>query len=236
MNDFKCKICNERFKDPVSLACGETFCKEHIERLLSGHFKDSFNCPSCKLEMPTQKFQVNEFVSNMIKRGIDQIQIKPEYTNIFKSFQEKFDKIKSNYADPEVKIDQKLSEITENINSDIKKVKNHLDELAQELNNKINDYYIEFRNAAHQTDIVNHNNNILKNMEFQLNEYKQCLESFIASDDDRKTKKIEIEELIKCVDKEMMDHEKKIFNYKSLVYEPAEIENNSIKFGFLNVS
>ena len=101
MNDFKCKICNERFKCPVSLACGETFCKEHIDKLLSGQYKDSFNSPSCESKMPTQKFQVNEFVSNIIKRGIDQIQIKPEYTKIFKSFQEKFDKIKSNYADPE---------------------------------------------------------------------------------------------------------------------------------------
>ena len=64
---LSCMHCSKIFKDPISLPCGHTLCKEH----LSEH-ENTIKCVPCRKEfdIASNKFPPNHVVRELIDDGL----------------------------------------------------------------------------------------------------------------------------------------------------------------------
>ena len=78
---------------------------------------------------------------------------------------------------------------------------------------------------------------MIENMSTKLNEYKNCLNSIRSSDQHQNESSKEISKTIDILDNEIKEYEKRLFNYKTIEYEPIEsIMELEDMFGKLLVS
>uniref|UniRef100_A0AAR2ISJ6 Tripartite motif containing 105 n=1 Tax=Pygocentrus nattereri TaxID=42514 RepID=A0AAR2ISJ6_PYGNA len=64
VNSLKCSICFELFGEPVTLACGHSYCHSCIESHL---VRGRRNCPQCRFSLPAQhKLRKNVSLSNIL--------------------------------------------------------------------------------------------------------------------------------------------------------------------------
>ena len=87
---FVCEYnnCNLIYENPVSLACGNTLCNEHLEKL---NENTTFICEFCKQEhqIPTNGMAINKTIHKIIESFIylDPVRrkIKETFDNLYKS-------------------------------------------------------------------------------------------------------------------------------------------------------
>ena len=68
MGELSCVICLEPFKQPVTLACSHTFCRECILRALSV----APSCPLCKMVTARRGLKEDAFVAELVKAAVQQ--------------------------------------------------------------------------------------------------------------------------------------------------------------------
>ena len=76
---FDCSLCNEMMVDPITLVCGYTICKSHLDKMIkdSTNKNNMFNCEMCNKRLWTEWdvvvieciASVNHF--STYKRGVD---------------------------------------------------------------------------------------------------------------------------------------------------------------------
>jgi hypothetical protein len=128
-------------------------------------------------------------------------------------------------------INEHVDRLKVQIKQDQTTVNEHINTLTNDLLIKLDEYYDKLRNEAFSTDFSNYYDKLIEDMKAQLNEYETCLRSLASKGEERQRKSNQIKELIECLEIETVDHKKKIFKYKDLIYVPSTIE-----FGKLNVS
>jgi hypothetical protein len=65
--ELTCKYCNDIYNIPITLACGDSICKHHIEELISSNSPNKFSCPLCNEEIINQNFSVNKCIKKWLK-------------------------------------------------------------------------------------------------------------------------------------------------------------------------
>ena len=65
-------------------------------------------------------------------------------------------------------------------------------------------------------------NELIENMNNQLNEYEKCLKSMRINDEAKQSKSKEIKEAIHILENEISDYESKLFQNRTLTYEPMK--------------
>ena len=67
--NYKCSICNEPFKHPVTTSCDHSYCQECIERWLD---EGSSSCPTCRHSLSMNDFKpvTTRLVLNILDRLI----------------------------------------------------------------------------------------------------------------------------------------------------------------------
>ena len=234
IESLTCKFCNEIYKDPVALSCcGKNICKNDIDDL-----NDICACPFCGSEIQSQKLSINETLKIIIDEiELHKLKINPKYESQFKKFKEKIQIVERMHNDPENIIYDKLSELRRLVDLDRENAKLEIDKLADALIKKLVSYEIEFKSECKSKKNMDYYTKLIKSMNSKLNEYEKCLKSLRNSDKDKNEKSEEIKEEIRVLDCEISDYENKLFNYKSITYEPVKngqkFENN---FGKLVVS
>ena len=67
---FDCEQCNQLLFDPVTLSCGKSTCKKHLDKLLESSPKesDTFLCKLCDDEhcIPKKGFAINKIIQNAL--------------------------------------------------------------------------------------------------------------------------------------------------------------------------
>ncbi|KFV10138.1 E3 ubiquitin-protein ligase TRIM39, partial [Tauraco erythrolophus] len=62
--EASCSICLDYFRDPVSINCGHSFCRDCITRC-SGKSDRRFSCPQCRGIAQKRKFRPNRELRNL---------------------------------------------------------------------------------------------------------------------------------------------------------------------------
>ncbi|XP_042703390.2 zinc finger protein RFP-like [Chrysemys picta bellii] len=66
LGEVTCAVCQDYFKDPVSLDCGHNFCQACITQYWEG-FSTNFRCPECRETFSQRNFKPNRQLGNIVK-------------------------------------------------------------------------------------------------------------------------------------------------------------------------
>ncbi|XP_048816439.1 E3 ubiquitin/ISG15 ligase TRIM25-like [Lagopus muta] len=69
-DELSCSICLSLYKNPVSLRCGHSFCKQCVQKVLSTQQQDKapYSCPLCRVELgPTLELQNNFHLCSIVE-------------------------------------------------------------------------------------------------------------------------------------------------------------------------
>lgn len=237
IENLTCKHCNNIYKDPAFLSCcGKHICKRDINKLLS-KTSTNFLCPLCDSEVnKNEKFQINETLKVLIEEAeLHKLKINPDYINTFKSFKDKIASFENMHNDPLNLIYENIAELKREVDLDRETVKAEIDALADDMHKTLNSYAAQFKKESKSKKFILYYDKMLSDLKNDLNEYEQCLKSLSFTDEDRKNKTNHFLEAINVLDTEKIDYKTKLFNYKSIVYEPMKAKIGDI-FGKLIVS
>ncbi len=82
-NLFDCKQCNRLLVDPVTLSCGYSVCKRHLDELLefSPEESNNFLCKLCDDEhcIPKKGFSINKSIRNALDIKLNTLKLNPVY-------------------------------------------------------------------------------------------------------------------------------------------------------------
>ena len=82
-NLFVCEECDQLLVDPVTLPCGDSVWKKHLDALLESSPKDSntFLCKLCDDEhyIPKKGFAINKRIQNNLNRKLSSLKLNPVY-------------------------------------------------------------------------------------------------------------------------------------------------------------
>jgi hypothetical protein len=115
---FDCCLCNNMIIDPITLVCGNTICKDHIDKMI----KDStdkqkvFKCEMCNEEhsVPTGGFVVNKLLQKASEIKFHDFKLSPifdECKQLIKETKESAAKIEAIANDPESFIYEYFSDL-----------------------------------------------------------------------------------------------------------------------------
>jgi hypothetical protein len=80
-NLFDCKQCDQLLIDPVTLLCGYSVCKRHLDELLESNPKDLniFSCKLCDDEhcIPKKGFVINKNIQNALDIKLNSLKLNP---------------------------------------------------------------------------------------------------------------------------------------------------------------
>ena len=142
VNDIlKCPICLDKYTTPITLTCGETICKYHLEH--SSFTKDKkFKCDICAKEhiFPDGGFPINKTIQKMLQIHLDRL----DRGESFKNAKLSFDLLSAKYKsfelinqDPAFFIDEYFADLVNKIDIKREEVKleidNHYDKLLNYL-------------------------------------------------------------------------------------------------------
>ncbi|XP_053326505.1 RING finger protein 112-like [Spea bombifrons] len=66
--EIACSVCLHDLQDPVSIACGHTYCRACISKHWAGFSSQGFLCPECKATCPGQRMVPNYRLASLISK------------------------------------------------------------------------------------------------------------------------------------------------------------------------
>ena len=82
-NLFDCEQCNQLLVDPVTLSCGYSVCKSHLDGLLKNTPKEmnKFECELCKEKhcIPEKGYAINKRIQNGLNIKLSTLKLNPVY-------------------------------------------------------------------------------------------------------------------------------------------------------------
>ena len=99
--ELTCKFCNEIYKAPITLTCGDSVCKHHLEELVPTNWSKFFCCPICNEENSNQDFKINKILEQLIKKELHQFKINPIYEEVLKNLKTEIVNLEAIFKEPE---------------------------------------------------------------------------------------------------------------------------------------
>ena len=135
---FNCDICNELLVDPVTIPCGNTLCKVHLDELLTSD--NVFKCILChkKHNVPEDGFIVNKRIQNALY--FEKIKLTPGFLKCKQKIEEATEqasKIESIKKYPAGYITEHFDIIKSHVNWRREEIKADIDKYADEMIQKI---------------------------------------------------------------------------------------------------
>ena len=107
-----CKCCNEIYNNPVTLACGDTVFKHHIEDLISNSAtSNKFTCPLCNKENFNQNLDVNKVIESLLEIELHDFKMNPIYETVLDDMKKEIKHLETILKDPENYIYEQISEL-----------------------------------------------------------------------------------------------------------------------------
>lgn len=230
--ELTCKFCNEIYKAPITLTCGDSVCKHHLEELFPTNSSKFFCCPICNEENSNQDFKINKILEQLIKKELHQFKINPIYEEVLNNLKTEIGNLEAIVKDPENYIYEEISELKRQVDLDREKIKSEIDDLADDIIEKLESYEQRFKAEFKSNIDLDHYNNLLESSKKQLAEYERCLSLFSLENQERDEKRIESEEIINQLELEIKEFKHKLCSNLSITYEPIEYELEDL-FGAL---
>ena len=128
--ELTCQYCNEIYKNPITLACGDSICKHHIQELISNSSINKFNCPLCNKENPNQELNPNKILEKLIKIELHEFKINPIYETVLNNLKTEIGNLEAIVKDPENYIYEEISELKRRVDLDREKIKSEIDDYS----------------------------------------------------------------------------------------------------------
>jgi chromosome segregation ATPase len=235
--ELSCKYCHEIFINPMTLPCGDSICKHHIEELTSSNSSNKFICPLCNEESSVQSLRVNKFMQSMLEIGLHEFKINPLLDTLLKNLKNEAKNLETVLKDPENFIYEQMSELKRQVDLDRENLKSQIDALAEDFIHQLNAYEATFKSEYKANVDLEHFNGLLESSRNQLAEYEQFLSLFSTKNQEQLEKRVEIEKMINQLQLNVKQLTRNLFSNLCFSYEP--IENMSVKikswFGKLKI-
>jgi hypothetical protein len=139
-NKLACSHCVKILQSPITLPCGETICKHHVNEL-----EKKYHCDSCGENHPIPKkgFQVNKIVEDMLQSKISSLHFGEEYQSAADALNSLEDLLKNCHLlrqDLNSEIDEVINDLKGNIDLKREQLKLEIDKEADKLIRQVDDY------------------------------------------------------------------------------------------------
>jgi hypothetical protein len=205
--------CNKCFKEPITLPCGDTVCKEHI----NSH-DTTFTCQICAKEfiIPEEGFSINRKINAFIRKNSHLTGQQREVKDLFDKLERMINNFtKSNSANPQLYIHEYFAAIRNKIDLHRDQMIDSIQKRSEELLNKLKDVEQEcYQNEKklEKTNFKEQNEDEMKNVFEKLREVD--------------IKKNELVEMKDILNKTLIETRSKIF-----IFENSLLMNKKIVFG-----
>ena len=231
-----CKCCNEIYNNPVTLACGDTVCRHHIEEQISSYsLSRTFLCPLCNRENLNQNLDVNKVIQSLLEIELHEYQINPVYKTVLKNLNKEIENLESILKDPENCIFEEIGELKRQVDLDRERLKTDIDSFANDFINRLESHEARFKNEYKANVDLEHYKALVESSKKQLAEYEQSLSMFSTKKEERYAKRIESEKIIDKLQPEIKELKDKLISNLSINYKPVEIKIEDF-FGSLTIS
>jgi hypothetical protein len=221
---LKCKCCNEIFIKPITLPCGDTVCKHHLDQLISNNSSNKFKCPLCHQESANQSFKVNGLLQDFIEIELHEFKKNPQYKKIFNNLKMEIKKLESILKEPESYIYEETNRLKNLVNLDRESLKSQIDKLADDLIQQLESYEARFK--THYKNNVDFDcfNKLVESSRKHLVEYERCLFLYSVEIEKNEEKFKESQALIETIQPKIKELKKSLFSNVSIKY--SQMENN----------
>ena len=189
-----CKYCNQVYNEPITLPCGHSLCKQHIQDLLSIDDIDTFFWPFCNEQISNQTFKVNETIQGLLDIEAHKFTIDPKCTRVFTDFKTEIRNLETILNEPENFIYEEINKLKRQVDLDREKAKADIDQLVDDLIEQLETFEKQFK-AEYKTNIdINHFISLAEASKKQFAEFESCLNLLpnITEERDQQTKQSEI--------------------------------------------
>ena len=139
-NLFDCEQCNQLLVEPVTLPCGYSVCKRHLDRLLKNTSKEinKFECELCKENhyISRKGFSINKRIQNALDIKFNTLKLNPVYEECKKKINDaknNIEKIENLEKDPENFILKYFEELKKQVDLRRENLKLKLDNCSDEI-------------------------------------------------------------------------------------------------------
>ena len=230
-----CKCCNEIYNNPVTLACGDTVCRHHVELISSNSLSRTFLCPLCDRENFIQTLDVNKVIQSLLEIELHEYQINPVYKTVLRNLNKEIENLESILKDPENCIFEEIGELKRQVDLDRERLKSEIDSFANDYIHQLESNEAIFKNEYKTNVDLEHYKALVESSKKQLAEYEQCLSMFSTKKEERYAKRIESEKMIEKLQPEIKELKDKLISNLSINYKPVAVKKEDL-FGSLTIS
>ena len=139
-NLFNCEQCSQLLVDPVTLPCGSSVCKSHLDELIEKTTKETskFECELCKEKhyIPENGFAINKRFQSALDIKLNTLKLNPVYNECKKEInlaENSIEKIENLLKDPEHFIFEYFEELKRQVDLRRENLKLKLDNCSDEI-------------------------------------------------------------------------------------------------------
>ena len=228
--ELTCKFCSQIYNNPITLSCGDTVCRHHIDEQIS----NKFMCPLCNEENTLQNIKVNKLIENLLRFELHEFKINPIYERVLNYFKKEIGNLEAILNDPERYVFEEINELKRLVDLDREKLNIQIDEIANEFIQRLEYCENVFRTECKTKMDLEHFNELLESSRKKLAEYEQCLSLFSTKNEDRYERRTESEKKILQLRAEIKELKEKLLSSLTISYEIAHVKKENL-FGKLSI-
>ena len=225
-----CKYCGNIYKNPITLACGDSICKHHIDELVSNDASNKFACPLCDEENVKQNFKENKLMQDLLESDFHKLDVNSKFKNILDNLKTEIHNLEDVLNDPDSFIYKEISELKRKVDLDRENLKSEIDRLSNGLIQQLESFDNRFKTEYKTNVDFGHYNTLIELSRKQLEEFENCLNLFSSRYKEKMKKSKQSEKVIKILQPEIAELKKQLFSNLSLSYEPFK-ENMEDLYG-----
>ena len=233
--ELTCKYCNQIYKDPIALACGDSICKHHIEQLVSIDSSSKFMCPVCDEENAIQIFKVNKFMQNMIENELHELKMNSSYEAALNDLKMEITKLETILQEPENYIYEEINELKRQVDLDREQLKIEIDALADGIFKQLEAFEQSLKAKYNSNVDLEYYKDLVESSKKHLLQYETFLNLFSTKVEERDEKRLKSERLANKLIFEIKTFKEKLLSNLLIKYQPKESQSQGDLFGNLEI-
>lgn len=174
---FNCQLCHKLLANPITLPCGYTICRDHLDELTPQ------SCTFCHLDHSSQKFAVNIVLKELLEMDLNKLKLSDKFDACKKSMDETMDLMNSIEAiqnDRDNYIFEYFQELKRQVDQRREELKLEIDTCSGNIITKINETQSKCSQLTNDVIDISKRVNAAK---LKLNHLMQKLDSFEIDDE-----------------------------------------------------
>ena len=233
--ELTCKYCNQIYNIPVTLACGDSLCKHHIDELISNNSSNILECPLCNETNTNHDFKVNKLIEKLIKRKLHEFKLNSKHEAVLNNLKMEIEKLAVLLKDPENFIYERINELKRQVDLDREKSKKEIDELAHDLIRQLESYEKQFKAECKKNFGIEHYKGLVEESKKQLDVFEKCLSLFSIDNEELEKISKQTENTIQDLQPKLKEIQDKLLSNLSITYKPVNTKSIEEIFGKLVV-